>query len=171
MSNFTIQDFFKLGICRDIPELLPDRTHSLEVVLNIGAGNKLIPGSTALDFPEWDADFDPIPYADESIAQIHAYHFLEHVEKPIMVLEEMQRVLVKGGHINIVVPYYSANINAQELDHKHSFCEDTWAALFRQHQYYDKNVVDWKLRVHANFMMAVHERNLCLYTQLEKYRA
>lgn len=166
MSDFTIQDFFKLGIMKDIPPLLPNREG---VVLNIGAGNKTIPHTIALDYPEWDADFDAIPYPDSSVTQIHAYHFLEHVKNPVAVLEDMQRVLIRGGHINIVVPYYTSNLNAQDLDHKHNFCEDTWAGLFRQHKYYDKNVIDWKLRVHANFIMAVNERNMCLYTQLEKY--
>lgn len=166
MKDFTIQDFFKLGICREIPQLLPDREDG--IILNIGARNKMIPGSTPLDFPEWDADLDQIPYENESVSQIYAIHFLEHVKSPIMVLEDMQRVLMYGGHINIVVPYYNSNINAQELDHKHNFCEETWDALFRQHLYYDKNVVEWELRVHANFMMAMHERNMCLYTQLQK---
>ena len=168
METFTIQDFFRIGICRDIPELLPNRNDGIS--LNLGAGNKPIGNSIPLDYPKWDADLMAIPYDNCSVVQIHAIHFLEHVRDPVKVLHEMQRVLIYGGHANIVVPYYNSNLNAQELDHKHNFCEDTWAALFRQSMYYSKNNIKWEFEIHANFMMAVHERNMCLYTQLQKVK-
>ena len=73
-----------------------------------------------------------IPYPDGSVAVIHAYHFLEHLEKPVAMLAECQRVLRPGGVMNIVVPYYTSQMMAHDLTHRHAFCEDTWKITFQQ---------------------------------------
>ncbi len=158
------EELFQIGMDRTIGHLLDmkDGIH-----LNIGAGNKKISDTIPLDYPDWDADIDPIPYADESISGIHAYHFLEHCAKPVKVLLEMQRVLKIGGVCNIVVPYYSSQMMCQDLDHKHSFCEETWHILFRN-KYYDKNRIEWNFYVQYNVIIGIKERNLCLMTQLLK---
>jgi SAM-dependent methyltransferase len=163
------QALFYLGMER---ELLNLATPSLPPVLggpmrrlNLGAGSKVIPGTEPLDLPEWDADKMTLPVRDESVSEIYALHFLEHVKDPIKVLRECQRVLYPGGVLNIVVPYYNASIAAMDLDHKHAFNEDTWKTLF-SNQYYDKNSVGWKFRVHFNLIAGIVERNLALFTQL-----
>lgn len=161
--SFQIQDFFLLGMKRSIPPLFSNKTPAL----NLGAGNHSIQGTIALDFPSWDADCDPIPFGNESISTIHAYHFLEHCKDPKTVLQECERVLEPKGNINIVVPYYSSNLYGADLDHKHSFNENTWSVLLGN-SYYDKNKIDWRLKVHANFIMAIEERCLALFTQLVK---
>jgi hypothetical protein len=160
----TVVDTFELGMSRILPEWRDD--NSTAIVLNLGAGNKHIPGAVALDFP-WDAEMDPIPYASETVSQIHAYHFLEHLRNPVELLLECQRVLISGGHMNIVVPYYSSSMQAQDLDHKSQYCETTWKTLF-DNPYYDKNRVIWRFDVGANVIMGIVERNLCLITQLVK---
>lgn len=160
-----IQYFFALGMDRVIPHLLEQQPSTL--CLNLGAGNKIVPGAIDLDYPDWDADKDPIPFEDGCISTIHAYHFLKHVADPVKVLQECQRVLRPGGVLNIVVPYYSSQMAAHDLDHKHAFCEDTWKILF-SNPYYDKNKIDWQFRIHANFIMGIAERNLALFTQLVK---
>lgn len=137
------------------------------LILNLGAGNKHIEGATPLDYPEWDADNNALPYVDESVDGIHAYHFLEHVEDPVWVLLECQRVLKVGGILNICVPYYTSQMAAHDLDHKHMFCEETWRVLF-DNPYYDKNKVEWKLEVRTNVIIGIVERNLALITQMEK---
>lgn len=152
---------------RTIPQLQHFPEEGL--ILNIGAGKKHVAGSIPLDFPEWDADYQRIPYNDEVVAGIHCYHFLEHCARPVAVLLEFQRVLRVGGCANIVVPYYNSSMQAQDLDHKARYCETTWKTLFTN-PYYDKNRVDWKFAVGTNVIMGVVERNLCLVTQLIKVR-
>ena len=166
MDNFQI--FFKNAMDRNIPTLkFFYSIHGIE--LNLGEGNKKIIHAIPLDYPDWNADTDEIPYADNSISQIHAYHFLEHCKYPIKVLQECQRVLRTGGHMNICVPYYSAAIASQDLDHKHFFTEETWKTLFKN-QYYDKNKIEWKFKIGFNLICGIVERNLCLLTQLEKIK-
>lgn len=164
MNPTTIQELFKIGMDREIEEIL---LFGRGLILNVGAGNKQIYGTIPLDWPEWNADVDKIPYADESIQGIHCYHFLEHCARPERVLMEFQRVLVRGGIVNVVVPFYNSSMQAQDLDHKARFCENTWKTLFRN-PYYDKNRTEWKFRVGLNIIIAVAERNLCLMTQLIK---
>ena len=158
----TLEELFWFGMDRNIHSPV---TRPAGIVLNVGAGNKLFDHAVNLDYPEWDADIDFLPYADGEVAAIHCYHFLEHVENPVRMLQEFQRVLMVGGVVNIVVPYYTSQMQAHDLDHKHVFCEETWRVLF-SNPYYNKNKIDWKLKVGTNVIMGVVERNLALVTQL-----
>src|SRR5579859_3678044 len=55
---------------------------------------------------ELHAIVPPIPYADETVDEIYAGHFLEHLKHPIAAefLRECYRVLRPGGRVGIVVP-------------------------------------------------------------------
>lgn len=161
----SLTDLFSIGMDRVMTDPLPFPTTG--TILNVGAGNKHIIGSIPLDYPDWDADTDEIPYKDGSVSGIHCYHFLEHVAEPARVLLEFQRVLEVGGLINIVVPYYNSQMQAQDLDHKARYCEMTWKTLFLN-PYYDKNRIEWRLHIVTNVIMGVVERNLALVTQLQK---
>ena len=87
------EQLFKWGMDRDIP---PPLDFPAGQIINVGAGTKHIEGAASIDYPEWDADLEPLPYLDNSIAGIHAYHFLEHVCDPVALLLEFQRVLQMG---------------------------------------------------------------------------
>lgn len=161
----TIQEMFKLGMKRDIPELIPSAESG--IILNLGAGKQIIDGAANLDYPDWDAEKDPIPYMDETVDQIHAYHFLEHISDVPRMLKECQRVLVPGGHMNIVVPYYNSQLQSTDLYHKNVFCEETWCNLFNT-PYYDKGRDGWRFKIGVNVIIGIVERNICLMTQLIK---
>lgn len=158
----TIQEVFRLGMKRIIPTFvdMPPGIH-----LNLGAGFSEIPGVVPLDMPEWNADLDSIPYKDEAVSGIHAYHFLEHLAQPDAFLYECQRVLCPGGVMQICVPYFRSQIAYQDLDHKHCFTEETWKTLLRN-GYYNKFGREWRLDIGANVIIGIVDRNLCLLTQL-----
>ena len=159
----TLIDIFNMGMIRDHNQVLPDLRGK---VLNLGAGKKLIPGSIPLDFPEWNAEVDRIPYQANSVDMIHCYHFLEHIYNTHYILSEIERVLKPGGHVNIVVPYYSSNIMAQDPDHKRAFSEHTWRTIFDDSRY-TKNKVK-PMAIWTNFIMGDEEKNIILLTQLRK---
>lgn len=164
--SLTIQDLFRNGMSREIPELAhPPVGYGYD----LGAsGEKKIAGCTALGLPDWSFPEQPIPAPPDSVADIHAYHFLEHLtgDDAIKLLREVERVLVPGGVMNICVPYYSSSMQAQDLTHKSVWCETTFQTLF-DNKYYDP-AGQWKLRVHTQFIMGIVERNLALFVQLVK---
>lgn len=161
--NSTIIDLFNLGMMRDYSDILPDKTG---VILNLGPGNKHIDGAIELEYPSWDAECDEIPFDNNSVDQIHAYHFLEHIRNVPFLLNECNRVLKTGGHINIVVPYYKSSMQFQDLDHKTHYTENTWKVLFDTTYYSKGKVIGFD--VHFNMIMGDSEKNLCLITQLVK---
>lgn len=159
-----LNKLFSLGMKRDIPALLDA---PVGVALNLGAGESKIPFTKSLDFPDWDAESYCIPYNDESVACVHAYHFLEHLYNPAKMLEEIQRILMVGGILNIVVPHASGTMAFQDLDHKKFFVLDTWKNL-QQTEYYKKGKCLSRMRLHVNVMMAITERNSAIITQMVK---
>lgn len=187
-----VQDLFKLGMKRDVPDLLefPEG-----VVLNLGCGKHVLPDAVNLDWPHWNAETYSIevpsivreriqrgpdatmasPYMNDmlvkcpsdSIAGIHCYHFLEHVQDPRRMLREMQRVLKPGGIANICVPHYWGSMAYHDLDHKHNFAIDTWSNTFGA-PWYEKDRNGWRFKIGFNMMMGITERNAAILTQLIK---
>ena len=156
----TVQEFFLLGMKREIPPLL----HRHGIVYNIGAGEHHIAGSIGLDLPNWDANRDQIPATSGSVDLIHCYHMLEHLKNPVAFLREIERALRIGGVANIVVPYAGYELDMSDLNHLHHFTEKTWKVIF-QNRYYESSGDPWKLRVHANFIMGVELRNLSVRSE------
>ncbi len=159
----TLIDIFNLGMYRKYQQALPDKEG---VVLNLGAGKKKIEKAFSIDYPEWDAEEDPIPFGDNTVDMIHCYHLLEHIANVYYVLGEIERILKPGSHVNIVVPYYSSNIMAQDPDHKTAFSEHTWRTIFDTSRYTKDKVRP--MSVHTNFIMGDEEKNIILLTQLVK---
>lgn len=118
---------------------------------------------------DWRAE-DGMPFKDETVAEIHAYQFFEHLdgETAVGLLRECERVLVPRGVLNIVTPYANSQHQFQALDHKSFWTEETWHWLFGEHNYDDHQSQPWKLKVHACFILGVVYRNLDLFTQLVK---
>jgi hypothetical protein len=171
----SIQQLFKQGMDRDIPDLkfIPDAVVPAGdwLAFDLGAsGEKVMEGCEGLGLPDWFFPRDPIPANDGSVHLIHAYHFLEHLpgEDAIKLLRDVERVLVPGGIMNICVPYYSSSMQAQDLTHKSVWCETTFQTLFNNGYYDPAGPQPWRLKVHAQFIMGIVERNLALFVQLVK---
>jgi ubiquinone/menaquinone biosynthesis C-methylase UbiE len=160
----SIREMLELTADRQCPEW---QTRDGRTVLNLGPGSKHIAGAWELEFPDWDADKDPLPVATGSVDVIYMIHFLEHVKDPVGMLRECQRALRRGGLLNVGLPFYNAQIAAQDLDHKSQWCETTWKTLF-ENDYYKKNHEGWAFDIGANLIIGLQERNLMLITQLIK---
>ena len=63
------------------------------------SGNDKTMDATCLGLPDWCWPRDRIPFGDNTVGIVHAYHFMEHLtgEEAINMLKEIQRVLVPGG--------------------------------------------------------------------------
>jgi len=116
--------------------------------LDIGCGNRKIPGSIGVDLTpggkEGDAgsqmgmkcaadvtvaDTD-LPFDDDSMDYVHARHVLEHIVDPLAALREWARVLKPGGKMVVAAPDEEL-VDGMPLDptHKHAFTRGSFKNL------------------------------------------
>jgi SAM-dependent methyltransferase len=139
--------------------------------VQLGAGKKFIRNWVNLDYPEWDAEKMPLPFADEEVDGIASYHTLDHIKAVIPLLAEIQRVLVPGGWFVNIVPHYDSELWHSDLTHVSQFGTETWRSIFSTRHYNHDAVeghTDWHMKIKFNMVMAVTERNAVLVTKLVK---
>ena len=169
----TLLENFAAAMDREAPEWHPMNWRSMEqgIILNLGAGKKLIPGTIPLDADRgWWGGKNPIPFENGDVDGIYAYHFLEHLDKKdlLALLKECQRVLRPGGLFNIAVPWWASEISHQDLDHKSFFSEQSLGNLFKN-QYYDGTMPrDWHFTIRSTMIMGLVQRNMVVMMQLER---
>lgn len=122
--------------------------------LNLGCGQARIPGFIGVDLvpgPAVDVICDleiypwrfinadpPLPcdehqrLYDNSILEVQIHHYLEHVTDLISFANELYRVMVPGGKIKIVSPYYSSVRASQDPTHKQWISENTFVYWHKQ---------------------------------------
>jgi len=162
-----IEKLFELGMKRKFPRF-QDWDH-FGFKVNVGPGDSHIPNTSELDLPDYDANFDAMPYEDGTVDVIHCYHVLEHLTDPIYFLTECQRVMSPYGIMNIVVPYYMSQMAYQDITHVKFFTLETFEKLF-ENKYYKPLGIEWELEVIANAVFGIVDRNLCMMTQLRKIK-
>lgn len=79
--------------------------------LNLGCGMKYLQGYVNIDISEkskadliLDLENGKLPYKDNSIDEIQAIQFLEHIRNLIPLMNECYRVLAPKGVFHIIVP-------------------------------------------------------------------
>src|ERR1035437_6096292 len=77
--------------------------------LNLGAGEEKIPGFISVDFYEHadvKCDVRKLPYADNSIEEVRAYHLIEHFnfKEAYDLVKEWHRVLQPNGILSLETP-------------------------------------------------------------------
>ena len=103
-------------------------------VLNIGAGNKLVPGAVNHDRvahrPEidvvWDLNVVPWPWEDDSFDLVVACAVLEHLQ--ITLIEsvgESWRILAPGGRLHVKIPYWQHDNSYADPTHYWRFSPQT----------------------------------------------
>jgi len=156
--------FFQYGMDRVVPDWV--RCDWDRPIVNLGPGEKHIPNTIELEWPEWDGNDGELPFDDGELGGIFATHLLEHLYDPRPLIKDAQRALSVGCPFNIVVPNAGSFIMHQELDHKTPFTLDTWETLFNSSYYSKKKMSGFEIG--ANFTMSVKHGNEVLVTQLIK---
>jgi len=138
-------------------------------ILNLGAGYKHITGTTRMSLETgWSAP--RLKNKNETVDGIFALHFFEHLERSKLLdtLRECERVLRPGAPLNVVVPWYGAQLAYQDLDHRTFWTVETWKNLL-DNQYYDGSMPrDWRFRENFSIIMGLNDRNLVVVSQLVK---
>lgn len=106
------------------------------VRLDIGCGKNKKAGFTGVDAIKFDgvdavfnAGTDVWPYADNSVDEIHASHFIEHLTnldgkwERVHFFNEAYRVLKPGASMTLIFPHWSSNRYYGDPTHKEVFSE------------------------------------------------
>lgn len=80
------------------------------------------------------------PWADESVAEAHSSHFIEHLEghERVHFFNELYRVLAWGGTAQIIAPHWSSDRAYGDPTHKWPPVSN-WTALYLHKGWRDAN--------------------------------
>jgi len=94
--------------------------------LNLGCGEHKKEGYVNIDWqaltkPDVVHDLNafPYPFDDNTFDLVEAFHVLEHLDKPFVIMKELHRILKPGGTLHIKVPHFSRGFTHAE--HAHGF--------------------------------------------------
>ena len=109
-------------------------------ILDLGCGKKKRSGSIGVDYSDrhnadiiHDLNMFPYPFDNDSIDEIYLDNVLEHLDKPMRVMEELHRITKLGGKIKIIVPYFRSAWAFIDPTHKHFFTVDSFAYYDPRH--------------------------------------
>ena len=101
-------------------------------------------GADSINFPGVDFIMDirktPWPWADESVDEAHASHFVEHLDgsERVKFFNELYRVMKKGAQVMIVVPDWSNDCAYGDPTHKFPPMS-RWSFLYLNKGWRDQN--------------------------------
>jgi len=106
-------------------------------ILDLGCGPKTKkPGSIGLDkrsAPHVDVVHDlnvyPYPFPDNEFDWIEMSHIIEHLDRPLQLMNEVHRIAKNGTTIRIITPHYSSQLSYGDLEHFHHFGYITFLTL------------------------------------------
>jgi SAM-dependent methyltransferase len=105
--------------------------------LDLGCGQHTkLPGSVGLDLrpaPHVDVVHDldtyPYPFKENTFDHIEMSHVIEHVARPLHLMNEVHRIAKSGGTVRIITPHYSSQLSYGDLEHFHHLGWITFHAL------------------------------------------
>lgn len=121
-----------------------------KIIINLGCGKTRIPNSIGVDkvkienFVDIIHDLNKIPYPFKNnyADEIHCYHVLEHLDKPLGKIEEMHRILKNKGMLYLKVPHFSSMGAFTDITHVRPFGYESFDCLEKnnyQHFYTKAN--------------------------------
>ncbi len=105
--------------------------------LDLGCGpRKKVEGSTGVDIrpaPHVDIVHDlndyPYPFNDNEFEYIEMSHIIEHIEKPLLLMNEVFRIGRSGCNVRIITPHYTSQLSYGDFEHFHHFGYITFLTL------------------------------------------
>lgn len=104
--------------------------------LNLEAGEDISEGWINLDkynLPEigviHDLENTPPPFQDDTFDLIRTVFILQHLEKPLTLIEEIYRVGCHKGRVEIAVPYWNSLCFIKDITHRRGFHEQNFHML------------------------------------------
>ena len=146
-------------------------------ILDIGCGLKRkIKGSIGLDMrkaPHVDVVHNlnnfTYPFENNEFDWVEMSHILEHVERPLDVMNEVHRISKDGATIRLITPHYSSQLSFGDLEHFHRFGYVTFLCLqntgyfkIKEHKLYFTDLYKvFGISLFANWFPRRWEKYLC----------
>ncbi len=153
--------------------------------IDIGCGTQKKEGHIGVDIRQFtdkdgkelvdvvlDAGSQPWPWADDSVDEVNASHFLEHLkpEQRVHFVNELYRVLKKGGKCFLAVPHWGSTRAYGDLTHQWPpvvefwfyYLNKEWRAVNAPHNDFYKCDFDctWYYSVHPYFQTRHQEAQM-----------
>ncbi|MGA0807258.1 MAG: methyltransferase domain-containing protein, partial [Pseudohongiellaceae bacterium] len=77
----------------------------------------------------------PLPFVDGTFSHIVAHNVLEHVDDLIFSITELDRVLARGGVLQIEVPHIGSYNHGTDVTHKRGLTFDSFNFLLNERSY------------------------------------
>jgi len=71
----------------------------------------------------------PYPFEDNEFDEIEMSHIIEHIDRPLKLMNEIYRISKNGASIRIITPHYSSQLSYGDLEHYHHFGYITFLTL------------------------------------------
>lgn len=101
--------------------------------LDIGCGNKKVPGAVGLDvLGATDADVVcdlnrlPWPFGDDIFEEVFASNIMEHLPNTVATMEEIHRISRSGALVHIRTPHFAALESWEDPTHVHHFALESF---------------------------------------------
>ena len=116
-------------------------TSDTPIKLDFGCGSHKREGFAGVDRIAFDGvdhvmdvRTDKWPWADNSVAEAHAAHFIEHLTalERIKFANELYRILVPGGQCSIIVPHWCSNRAYGDPTHQWPPVSEMWLCYLNQ---------------------------------------
>lgn len=105
----------------------------MKKILDVGCGDRKVGGAIGIDIaklPGVDIVHDlnkfPWPFKNNTFDEVYMLEVIEHLENTVKVMEEIYRILKKGGKLQIRVVYWNHMHSASDPTHIKKFNEVTW---------------------------------------------
>lgn len=100
--------------------------------LNLGCGVNLMAGWCNLDLNDLadvrhDLETTPLPFPDNSIVELRAWHTLEHIRNLLPLMQDLYRCAIPDATFEIVVPYGSNDAAFEDPTHVRQFFSNSFA--------------------------------------------
>jgi len=118
------------------------------IKLDIACGQNKRPGFKGVDIvpgPEvdfvWDLEQFPWkPFADNSVVEAYAAHYVEHTKDLMKFMDEVWRICQHGAKVTFLAPYYTSMRAWGDPTHTRAISEFTW--LYYQKSWREREKLD-----------------------------
>lgn len=161
-----MSDLYSVGIntplgVKQVPLKLVVPSAPARLRLNLGCCDRRIDGYLGIDRvagPAVDRVVDlsqPWPFENDSVSEILAHDVIEHLPDKILSMNEIHRVLVMGGRVDIVVPTTDGRGAWQDPTHVSFWNRNSFWYFERGNPYRERFAASYGIR--AAFRVALDE--------------